>query len=329
MTRPAVVGAGSWGTALALVLARRGLPVRLWVHNPAHARRMGRDRLNQSYLPGFPLPENIEIHVDLDACLADADSVTFAVPSHTLREVLCSARAGISPQATLISATKGLEEHSLLRMSQLIEQVLGSSNIAVLSGPSFAREVASGQPTAIVAASRRLDLAGRVQLLYSDSRFRVYASSDVTGAELGGAVKNVIAIAAGVCHGLRLGDNAVAALITRGLAEMSRLAEALGAQPQTLGGLTGLGDLVLTCTGELSRNRQVGIQLAEGRTLEQINLGMKTVAEGVRTTEAVVQLGLRHNVALPISEQMHALLYGGRSPREAIGFLMERSLRGE
>ncbi len=329
MTRPAIVGAGSWGTALALVLARQGLPVRLWVHNPEHAASMAQERINQAYLPGFSLPQSIQLHAGLHACLSNADSVTFAVPSHTLREVLGAARAGIAPGATLISATKGLEEHSLLRMSQVIEQALGSHKIAVLSGPSFAREVAAGQPTAIVAASSHPGLAEQVQLLYSDSRFRVYASSDVTGAELGGAVKNVIAIAAGVCHGLRLGGNAVAALITRGLAEMSRLAEALGAEPQTLGGLAGLGDLVLTCTGELSRNRQVGIQLAEGRTLHEICHGMKTVAEGVRTTEAVVELGRRHNVALPISEQMHAVLYGHRSARQAIGFLMERSLRGE
>ncbi len=329
MKRPAVVGAGSWGTALALVLARQGLPVRLWVHDTEHARLMVEDRVNHSYLPGFPLPKTIEIHSDVHSCVAHADSVTFAVPSHTFREVLACAASGLSPEATLISASKGLEEHTLLRMSAVIEQVLGSDKIVVLSGPSFAREVASGQPTALVAASAELDLAEQVQSLYSDSRFRVYASSDVIGAELGGAVKNVIAIAAGVCHGLQLGDNAVAALITRGLAEMSRLAAALGAQPQTLGGLTGLGDLVLTCTGELSRNRQVGIQLAQGRTLEQITRGMKSVAEGVRTTDAVVQLGTRHHVALPISEQMHAVLYGHRSPREAIGFLMERSLRGE
>jgi len=329
MNRPVVVGAGSWGTALALVLARRGLPVRLWVHDPVLAGRMAGSRLNDAYLPGFPLRENIEICTNLHNCLSEADAITFAVPSHSLRQVLNLAHGGIPQGATLISATKGLEENTLLRMSQVLRQVSGSEKIVVLSGPSFAREVAQKQPTAVVSASADLALAQQVQNLFSGARFRVYASQDVVGVELGGAVKNVIAIAAGVCHGLNLGQNALAALITRGLAEMSRLAAALGAQPQTLGGLTGLGDLVLTCNGELSRNRHVGIQLAQGQTLPQIVEGMKTVAEGIKTTDSVVRLGAREKVTLPISEQMHAVLHGKQTPREAIEILMDRSLGGE
>ncbi len=329
MNRPSVVGAGSWGTAIALVLARRGLPVRLWVHNPDLAERISKTRMNEAYLPGFPLCDSIEICTNMHNCVQGADTVTFAVPSHALRQVAVSARGGLSPETLLISATKGLEEGTLSRMSEVLKESAGSDRIVVLSGPSFAREVAQEQPTAIVVASRDLRLALEVQNLFSAARFRVYASQDVMGVEVGGAVKNVIAIAAGVCHGLDLGQNAIAALITRGLAEMSRLAAAMGAQPQTLSGLAGLGDLVLTCTGELSRNRQVGIQLAAGQTLQQILHGMKTVAEGIKTTSSVVQLGIREHVDLPISQQMHAVLHGERSAPDAIAILMERSLRGE
>lgn len=329
MNRPSVVGAGSWGTAIALVLARRGLSVRLWVHNADLAERMLKTRLNDAYLPGFPLCESIEICTNLHNCVQGADAVTFAVPSHALRQVAGSARGGLSRDAVLISATKGLEEATLLRMSQVLRESCGSEKIVVLSGPSFAREVAQEQPTAIVAACADLGLALAVQNLFSAARFRVYASQDVMGVELGGAVKNVIAIAAGVCHGLHLGQNAIAALITRGLAEMCRLAAAMGAQPQTLAGLAGLGDLVLTCTGELSRNRQVGIHLAQGQTLQQILQGMKTVAEGIKTTGSVVELGRRKQVDLPISEQMYSVLHGRRSAPDAIGILMERSPREE
>jgi len=329
MTHPAVVGAGSWGTALALVLARRGYAVRLWVHSPALAESMARDRVNQLYLPGFPLCKKIEICTSLHNCVTGADAIVLAVPSHAMRGVLTEARSSVSATATLISATKGLEEGTLLRMSEVIREAVEHSPVAVLSGPSFAVEVAEEKPSALVAASADLSRAQQVQALLSGARFRVYASQDVTGTELGGAVKNVIAIAAGVCHGLHLGQNAIAALITRGLAEMSRLAVALGAQHRTLSGLAGLGDLVLTCTGELSRNRQVGIQLARGLSLEQITAQMVTVAEGIKSTNSVVKLGVRHHVDLPISQQMHAVLHGQRSPLEAIRILMERSLRGE
>ncbi|MDQ6676923.1 MAG: NAD(P)-dependent glycerol-3-phosphate dehydrogenase [Acidobacteriota bacterium] len=329
MTRPAVLGGGSWGTALALVLARRGLPVRLWIHNAELARRVVETRVNDTYLPGFELPENILIGSEPASSLETADVVVTAVPSHVLRSVLAKARQYISPGAPFVSATKGLEEGTLFRMSEVIGQVTGRRDIAVLSGPSFAREVAAEQPTAVVTAAHDPALAQAVQRLFSGSRFRVYTSADPIGVEIGGAMKNVVALGAGICHGLGLGQNALAALVTRGLAEITRLALALGGQPRTLAGLAGLGDLVLTCTGNLSRNRNVGIQLAEGKRLDDITGAMRMVAEGVKTTHSVVQLGKRHNVVLPIAEQMHAVLHSERSPAEAIRRLMERSLREE
>ncbi len=329
LVRPTVLGAGSWGTALALVLARRGLPVRLWVHRPELAESIQRTRLNEAYLPGFLLPGSVHVTSDLAEASHQADVLVFAVPSHAVRATASLLRPFLPPEVSFVSASKGIECKSLQTMSQVLEEVCGSSHLAVLSGPSFALEVARQLPTALVAASRSLKLAQAVQQLFSGPHFRVYVSEDVCGVELGGAVKNVIAIAAGVCHGLELGQNAVAALITRGLAEMSRLAVALGAQPQTLSGLAGLGDLVLTCNGQLSRNRQVGIELASGRTVADITSGMQMVAEGIRTAESVVALGRREKVSLPISEQMHAVLLGRREPTEAIRLLLERSPRGE
>ena len=327
MTRPAVLGAGSWGTALALVLARRGLDVRLWTHNPELGREMAATRANNCYLPDFALPASITVTGNLADCVAHADTVIFATPSHAVRETAIRARKFLDSEIPLISASKGIEEHSLQRMSQVLSEVCDGHEVVALSGPSFAREVAQELPTALVAASADPVLAQSVQILFSGPRFRVYASSDVCGVEIGGAVKNVIAIAAGVCHGLNLGSNAVAALITRGLAEMSRLAVSLGARAETLSGLAGLGDLALTCNGGLSRNREVGIQLALGRTVESITTGMKTIAEGIRTTNSVVELGRKYAVSLPISEQMHAVLHGRRAPVDAIQSLMERSLR--
>jgi len=290
---------------------------------------MAHTRFNETYLPGFPIPDSVQIGTDLPRALEKADAVIFAVPSHTLREIALGACPYLEPDACLISATKGIEEGSLSRMSEVLSEVCGPRKFVALSGPSFAREVAEERPTALVAASGDLGLAQEVQQLFSGARFRVYASTDVTGVELGGAVKNVIAIAAGVCHGLQLGHNAAAALITRGLAEMSRLGVALHADPMTLAGLAGLGDLVLTCTGDLSRNRNVGIQLAQGQSLAQITQSMKTVAEGIRSTNSVVKLGRRESVSLPISEQMYAVLHAGCSPMEAMGRLMERSPKRE
>ena len=327
--RPAVIGAGSWGTALAILLAKRGLPVNLWVHDPALAERLAETRVNDVYLPGYALCNNVNVCTTMHNCLQQVDSVIFAVPSHALRQVALLARPDLPVKVNLVSAAKGLEENTLLRMSEVLHEVFPGAPISVLSGPSFAVEVAAGQPTALVAASSDLASAQQVQQMMAGPNFRVYMSQDVAGVELGGAMKNVIAIAAGVCYGLQLGQNAVAALITRGLAEMSRLAVALGGQTQTLAGLAGLGDLVLTCTGELSRNRAIGVQLAHGRSLAEITRDMRTVAEGIKSTGSVVKLGLREKVSLPISEQMQAVLHGERSPEQAIRILMERSPGGE
>lgn len=329
MTRPAVLGGGSWGTALALVLARRGLPVRLWIHDAELARHVVRTRVNHLYLPGFDLPENVSVSSELAGSLEKADVVVTAVPSHVLRSVLKEAHPFIPKRARFVSTSKGLEDGTLFRMSEVICEETGQGEIAVLSGPSFAREVAAQQPTAVVAASRDTAFAEAVQKLFSGARFRVYTSQDPIGVEIGGALKNVVALGAGVCHGLGLGQNAMAALVTRGLAEITRLALALGGQPRTLAGLAGLGDLVLTCTGDLSRNRNVGIQLAEGMRLQSITGSTRMVAEGVKTAHSAVKLGRKHHVTLPIAEEMHAVLHSERSPAEAIRRLMERSLRPE
>ncbi|HCC57817.1 MAG TPA: glycerol-3-phosphate dehydrogenase [Solibacterales bacterium] len=329
MKRLAIIGGGSWGTALALALSPRFSDVRLWVHDAALAGRMETSRVNDFYLPGFDIPPQVRISHHLGVVLDQADVVVHATPSHHAREVLGQVTPHLAPAAMVVSATKGIETGSLLRMSQVLAEVCGPRPLAVLSGPSFAQEVAAGKPVALVVASDEKSVAGAVQMAFSTSALRLYVSSDVVGVELGGALKNVIAIGAGVCTGLDLGHNALAALMTRGLAEISRLAVALGGCPQTLSGLAGMGDLVLTCTGALSRNRKVGIGLASGVGIKEISASMKMVAEGVRTAAAAMDLARRCGVEMPIAEQMEALLAGHRTPVEAIRLLMERSLKDE
>jgi glycerol-3-phosphate dehydrogenase (NAD(P)+) len=329
MSRMAVVGAGSWGTALAVHLARAGRPVRLWARDEALAAEMIVRRLNPRYLADVPLPPEVVPTASLSATLDGAQFVAFAVPSHGLRTVVRAAAPHVPADAVVVSAAKGLESKSLRRMSQVIEEELGPLPIVVLSGPSFAAEVAQGLPTAILAASSESRAAARVQEQFRGRGLRLYASDDVTGVEIGGALKNVIAIAAGVVEGLGLGQNAMAALMTRGLAEISRLACAEGGRRDTLAGLSGLGDLVLTCTGSLSRNRHVGIELGRGRPLADILAGMHMVAEGVRTSDAALALGERHGLELPIASQMAAVLHGQRSPLEAVETLMGRRQRAE
>jgi len=326
-----IIGGGSWGTALALVLAPRFPSLKLWVYEQDLAERMCQTRANDVYLPGFSLPSHVEVTSDLADALKNTEIVLSVVPSHLVRGLYQRMRPHLCSSMTFVSATKGLENGSLLRMSQVIREVLDgwTPSVAVISGPSFAKEVARMEPTALVAASEDPAVASEVQAAFSGPTFRVYTSSDPTGVEIGGSIKNVVAIGAGVLHGLGLGHNAMAALITRGLAEMTRLAVAMGGKSQTLAGLAGLGDLVLTCTGELSRNRTVGVELAHGRKLEEITGSMKMVAEGVKTTNAAVDLARRYAVAMPISEQMFQVLHEGTSPREAIQRLMERSLKGE
>ena len=332
MKHLAIVGAGSWGTALAIVLAPRFASVRLWVYETDLADRLRESRENDVYLPGCQLPAHVAITSDLSQALEGADVVLSVVPSHVVRGLYQRMLPSLNDSMMFVSATKGLENDSLLRMSQVIGQVLRDHfqpNIAAISGPSFAQEVARGEPTALVVASDEPGLAERIQAAFSGPTFRLYTSSDTIGVEIGGSIKNVVAIGAGVLHGMGLGHNAMAALITRGLAEMTRLAMAMGAQAKTLAGLAGLGDLVLTCTGDLSRNRSVGVALAHGRKLNDIVSSMRMVAEGIKTTNAAVDLGRRWSVEMPISEQMYQVLHFGISPREAIERLMVRSLKGE
>lgn len=330
MKNLAIIGAGGWGTALAIVLAPRFPRIRLWVYEPDLAIRMKETRQNDVYLPGFQLPAHVEVTGELSTALDGAEMVLSVMPSHLVRDLYRQMLPFLNESMLFVSATKGLENDTLLRMSEIIREVLpGSLRVAVISGPTFAREVARFEPTALVVASADRTVAECVQSAFSGPTFRLYTSLDTIGVEISGSIKNVVAIGAGVLHGMGLGHNAMAALITRGLAEMTRLAVAIGGRAQTLAGLAGLGDLVLTCTGDLSRNRAVGVELAHGRKLDAIVGSMKMVAEGIKTTNAAVDLARRCSVEMPISEQMFQMLHFAVSPREAIQRLMERSLKGE
>lgn len=329
----AIIGGGSWGTALAMVLAPRSESITLWVHEGDLAARMTHARVNDVFLPGFQLPENVQVVTgNLGNALGDVDIVLGVMPSHHARGIYTAMLPHLTPSTILVSATKGLEQSSLLRVSEVIEHVVGakfSPRVAVLSGPTFAREVAAGNPTAVVVASTAPEVARCVQEAFSGPSFRLYTNADPVGVEVGAALKNVIAIGAGICEGLGLGHNPTAALITRGLAEITRLAIAMGGEAKTLAGLAGLGDLVLTCSGELSRNRYVGKELGSGRPLGEILGSMRMVAEGVETCGSAVELGKKFSVDLPIIQQMHAVLNSGKSPQEAVRDLMERTLKGE
>ena len=328
----AIIGGGSWGTALAVVLAPRFQEVRLWVYELDLAARMTHSRENDVFLPGFLLPSNVTVGCDLAEAVAGCAMVLGVMPSRHARRLYQELRPHLDPATVLISATKGLEHDSLLRISEVIYDVIRprfEPRVAVLSGPTFAREVARDDPTAVVVASKDPEVALAVQSACAGTNFRLYTNSDPAGVELGGALKNVIAIGAGICHGLGFGNNSQAALVTRGLAEITRVAVAAGAQPRTLAGLAGLGDLVLTCGGALSRNRKVGMELAEGRKLAEITGSMRMVAEGVETCDVAVALGIKYGVDLPIIQQMHAVLHEAKTPQAALRDLMERSLKSE
>jgi glycerol-3-phosphate dehydrogenase (NAD(P)+) len=334
MTKIAILGAGGWGTALAIVLSRSRKPheISLWVHNAERAESIRRESENKAYLAGLRLPESIRVDGDLKAALSAVQVIIGAMPSLHARAVYASALPFVAAGASFVSASKGLEPTTQLRMSEVIAQVVAPKfvpRIAVISGPSFAMEAARGDPTAVVLASRDSALAAELQEEFAAPNFRLYTNDDVLGVELAGAMKNVMAIAAGACHGLGLGSNALAALITRGLAEMARLAVALGARPETLSGLAGLGDLVLTCTGALSRNRFVGTELGKGRTLGEVMANMRNVAEGVNTTTPLLALAREHGIEMPITEQVDAILHAGKSPKDAIRDIMERPLKRE
>lgn len=329
-----VLGAGSWGTALAIQAARAGHDVRLWARDSELAQRMATDRVNEKYLAGAELPAEVEPTSEIGA-VADLDLIMVVVPSHGFRAVVrrfFDARRSTSP-VTLVSATKGIEQDSTCRMSEVVAEEAESrgcaTSLAVLAGPSFAAELATGQPTAAVIAAADLDLARRLSELLSTPRCRLYSTADVVGVELGGAGKNVIAIGAGIISGLELGHNTLAALITRGLHEITRLGVACGGQARTFSGLAGLGDLVLTCTGGLSRNRRTGLELARGKTLEEIERETSMVAEGIRNSVSLTTLAERLQIEMPITQQMMAVLYEAKPPTRAIEELMTRALKAE
>jgi glycerol-3-phosphate dehydrogenase (NAD(P)+) len=329
MSGAAVVGAGSWGTALAAHLARLGTPTRLWARDAAVARSMAAARENPRYLPGVRLPDLVEITGDRDEALAGADLIVVAVPSHFLRGVLTPMAPLMPPGAILLSATKGLEPASALRMSEVLSQIAPGRTVAVLSGPSFAREVVLGRPTALVVASSDVAVADELQGRLTAPGLRLYTNRDVIGVEIGGALKNVMAIATGLSDGLDLGENARAALITRGLAEIGRLALALGGRPATVSGLAGLGDLVLTCTGAQSRNHALGLGIARGRSLAEVESSTPMIAEGVRTVASALTLARTKGVSMPICEQVSAVLFDGRAVRDALQALLAREPRPE
>ena len=334
MKKIAIIGGGSWGTALAIALTRSSQPHRLalWAHSPDVVEMLQTRRVNEIYLPGFELPAEVEVTGAYEKALAAAEIVLGVMPSAHAREMYRAMRPYIEPRAVFVSATKGLEPATHARISEVIASEIAPERrqcIAVLSGPSFAAEVARGDPTAVVLASANSALAADIQKEFSGPTFRLYTNDDVVGTEIAGAVKNVIAIAAGVCTGLGLGSNTMAALVTRGLAEITRLAVALGGRPDTVAGLAGVGDLILTSTGTLSRNRFVGIELGKGRPLADILAATPLVVEGVGTTVAALELARRAGIEMPITAQVQAVLTGSRAPRDAIRDLMERRLRQE
>jgi glycerol-3-phosphate dehydrogenase (NAD(P)+) len=328
----AVVGAGAWGTTLAAGLGERFPRVTLWVFEADLADEIRRSRENRVYLPGIPIPESVRATASLAEALADAGLILFVVPSHVFRRVATQAAAHVHDHAVVASATKGIEVDTLATMSDILAETLPSPErrrLGVVSGPSFAWEVANRRPTALVAASACAGVAETMQRVLASETLRVYGSLDPRGVELGGAVKNVIAIAAGIVDGLELGLNARAALITRGLAEMTRLGLAMGAEAATFAGLAGMGDLILTATGDLSRNRRLGIAIAQGRRLSDLLAESRAVAEGVNTCRSVVRLAERHQAAMPIARAVHRVLFEGQAPREAALHLMSRELRFE
>ncbi|HLS47602.1 MAG TPA: NAD(P)H-dependent glycerol-3-phosphate dehydrogenase [Gemmatimonadales bacterium] len=329
MTRIAVLGAGSWGTTLADLLARKGHDVRIWAYEPDVVSAINESHRNPLFLPDAPLAPALRADRDTGEVVHGAEIVLSAAPSHAVRSVIERARESITPGALVVSATKGIENESLALMSQVISELLPGARFAALSGPSFAREVIEGQPTAVVAAADDAATAEAVQEVFSTPRFRVYSNHDVIGVELAGALKNVIAVATGMLEGLGLGQNPRAALITRGLAEITRLGVAMNADPMTFAGLAGMGDLILTATGSLSRNRALGVALAGGESLEAYSARHRTVAEGALTSRAAVALARRKGVEMPVTMEVSRILFEGKPARDSVAELMERDLKSE
>jgi len=324
-----VIGGGSWGSAFALYLGRLGFPTRLWIREADIFQSACRDRENPVFLPGHKFPAEVTFHHLLDEAVEGADMIFIAVPSSFCRKIYAHIGRHLGPGQAVISLTKGVEKKTLMRMSEIMAEVFPGRPLGVLSGPSFSKEVAEGHPTALVLASIEDELSRRIQHLLSGLSLRIYTTRDVVGVELAGALKNVIAIAAGISDALHFGHNSRASLMTRGLAEITRLGLQLGAQRKTFSGLAGIGDLVLTCTGHLSRNRQVGMEIGRGRRLSEIVAEMRMVAEGIPTTLSAYQLGLREGVEMPIIEQVFQILYRKKDPRKALTDLMSRGLKDE
>ena len=325
-----IIGAGGWGIALAKLLADKGKQVTLWCHRAESFRELQENRESRTYLTGIVLPPSVEFTRSIEAAVTDKSLVICALPSHAVRGIIASAASYLSAETAVLCGTKGLEEESLKTMGEVLAETLGEPQQHVfLSGPTFALEVARGLPTAVTVAARDEDIARNVQETLSTQNFRVYSSTDIVGVQMGGVIKNIIAIASGISDGLNLGHNARAALITRGLAEMTRLAIRMGADPMTLAGLPGLGDLVLTCAGDLSRNRKVGIQIAQGKSLREIIEGTRMVAEGIRNTRSVYMLARSLGTEMPIVEQMYQVIHESKRPADAVRDLMQRSLKPE
>ncbi len=332
ISKVGVIGAGSWGTALANLLAEKGIDTHLWVREEEVIKQIQNERINRIFLPGVKLDPRLKTTRSFEEAVFGKELVLMVVPSHVFRDVLTDLKPSLSNEMSLISATKGIENETLMLMSQVAMDILPKkflNNFATLDGPSFAKEVSRGFPTAITVACQNLNHGKKLQRLFNTENFRVYVSNDVIGVQLGGALKNVIAIAAGAADGLMFGQNARAALITRGLAEITRLGVELGANPQTFAGLAGIGDLVLTCTGEQSRNRTVGFKIGQGMSLEEINSDMKMVAEGVKTTISAFNLGKKIGVDMPITTKVYQVLYEGKNPKDAVKELMARELKTE
>ncbi len=324
----AVIGAGSWGTAQANLLAQKGYSVSLWVHNPELAKTIERERENTTYLPGIQLAESLLVCTSIEQALGNVEFVVMAVPSQHVRGIAQQFKPYVTPETIIVSTSKGIEHNTLLRMSQVLGELL-PCRVGALSGPSFAIEVARQYPTAVVAAADEAQVAKKIQQIFHTPYFRVYINNDVVGTELGGAIKNIMALATGISDGLGFGLNTRSALINRGLIEIAKLGAALGAKPITFLGLAGMGDLVLTCTGDLSRNRQVGLKIGQGQKLDHILAEMRMVAEGVETTKSALALARKNGVDMPITEQVHAVLFEDKSPRQAVEELLARQIKDE
>ncbi|MCF6147377.1 MAG: NAD(P)-dependent glycerol-3-phosphate dehydrogenase [Candidatus Kuenenia sp.] len=324
-----VIGNGGWGTALAILLSKKGNEITLWGHNKTYTDHLREKRENTKYLKGITLPPDITVTSEITPKLMDAQFIISATPTPYLRSVLIKFKEVFVDKTPVISITKGIENETLMRPSEIVRDVLGDQPVTLLLGPSHAEEVAHGLPTTIVASSNDLNLAQTVQELFTTDRFRVYTNTDVIGVELGAALKNVIAIAAGICDGLKLGDTSKAALITRGLAEISRLGTAMGANKITFSGLSGLGDLITTCISPYGRNRWVGEQIGKGKSLQEILNNMEQIAEGVWTTKSVIRLSKKYNIEMPITEEIYSVLFSGKKPLEALNNLMMRTPKSE